>query len=126
MPKDIVTERDDRLLLKPEEAARLLGVGRTSVYELIARGELRTVMIGRCRRVTMSSIRALVDRLVDHEVRVQLSPVAAAESTDTAWLYDRVASRLRSGVASQTGTGAIVGDLSSTIDTTRSAPRGGG
>jgi excisionase family DNA binding protein len=39
------------LLLTPEQAARRLSVGRTTVYTLMASGELLSVNIGRCRRV---------------------------------------------------------------------------
>ena len=50
----------DRLLLTPEETAQMLRVGRSTVYELIASGRLKSVKIGRCRRVT----RAQVDEFV--------------------------------------------------------------
>ncbi|MGO9148194.1 MAG: helix-turn-helix domain-containing protein [Acidimicrobiales bacterium] len=39
---------DDLLLVTPEEAARRLSVGRTTIYELMASGELQSVNIGRC------------------------------------------------------------------------------
>jgi excisionase family DNA binding protein len=41
-----------RLLFRPEEAAEVLGLGRTKLYELIASGELRSVKIGSARRVS--------------------------------------------------------------------------
>ena len=44
---------DDHLLVTPEEAARRLSVGRTTVYTLMASGELLSVNIGRCRRVPL-------------------------------------------------------------------------
>lgn len=50
------------LLLKIPEAADLLAIGRSTVYELIALGHLETVHIGRSVRVTTSSIEAFVDR----------------------------------------------------------------
>lgn len=46
----------DKLLLAPEEAAELLGIGRTKVFQLIATGELRSVRIDRCRRVTPEAL----------------------------------------------------------------------
>jgi excisionase family DNA binding protein len=55
---------DDQLLVTPEEAARRLSVGRTTVYELMASGELQSVNIGRCRRVPVSSLSLFVDRLI--------------------------------------------------------------
>ncbi len=56
---------DDQLLVTPEEAARRLSVGRTTIYELMASGELQSVNIGRCRRVPVSSLSSFVTRLVD-------------------------------------------------------------
>jgi excisionase family DNA binding protein len=43
--------QDEPLLLGAAEVARLLGIGRTKVYELIARRQLPVVCIGRCVRV---------------------------------------------------------------------------
>jgi excisionase family DNA binding protein len=34
------------LLVRPEDAARALGIGRTKVYELIRSGALRSVRVG--------------------------------------------------------------------------------
>lgn len=41
----------DRLLLRPEEAAELTGLGRTTIYELMRSGELRSINVGRARRI---------------------------------------------------------------------------
>jgi excisionase family DNA binding protein len=54
-----------RLLLRPEEAARALGVGRTTVYELIRAGELRSVKIGKLRRIPSEAVRQYVEGLTD-------------------------------------------------------------
>ena len=59
---------DDLLLVTPEEAARRLSVGRTTIYELIASGELQSVNIGRCRRVPVSSLSLFVNRLIGDAV----------------------------------------------------------
>jgi len=48
------------LLLTVEEAARLLRLGRTSTYELVMRGEIQSVRIGRRRLV----VREGLDRYV--------------------------------------------------------------
>jgi excisionase family DNA binding protein len=45
-------------LLKATEVARLLGIGRTKVYELMAAGELPVVRIGRFVRVPRRSLEA--------------------------------------------------------------------
>ena len=44
-------------------AARLLGVGRSTAYELIAAGELEVVHIGRSARVPVAAVDAYVERL---------------------------------------------------------------
>lgn len=56
------------LLLTIVEAARLLAVGRTTVYELIERGELRAVHIGRACRVPVVAVTDYVERLLAIEV----------------------------------------------------------
>ena len=53
----------EKILLTPEEAAEVLSIGRTRTYELMALGALRSVTIGRSRRVPMSSIHEFVERL---------------------------------------------------------------
>ena len=57
---------DDQLLVTPEEAARRLAVGRTTVYALMGSGELPSVNIGRCRRIAVTSLQFFVARLVEN------------------------------------------------------------
>lgn len=52
-----------RLLLTPEQAAERLSLSRTTVYELIRYGELRSVKIGRARRVPVEALDEFVERL---------------------------------------------------------------
>jgi excisionase family DNA binding protein len=54
---------DSRLLFTPEHAAAKLDVGRTTVYTLMASGELKSVKIGRSRRITADALREYVVRL---------------------------------------------------------------
>ena len=60
-----VSNSFDRLLvlLTPEETAARLSLSRTMVYELIRTGELRSVKIGRARRVPVDALREYVERL---------------------------------------------------------------
>ena len=46
----------DKLLLTPLEAARALGIGRSTVYELMRAGQLESVHIGACRRVPVEAV----------------------------------------------------------------------
>ena len=43
-------------------AARMIGVGRTKLYELISNGELETIKIGKATRITTASLHRLVER----------------------------------------------------------------
>jgi excisionase family DNA binding protein len=49
-------------LLTPEEVAEQLRVGRTKVYELLASGKLRSVKIGRRRRVSPGALEEFIER----------------------------------------------------------------
>ncbi len=51
------------LLLKVEAAAARLGVGRSTLYETIRRGEIESVLIGRSRRIPAAAVEAYVARL---------------------------------------------------------------
>jgi excisionase family DNA binding protein len=52
------------LLPTPEQAAHQLSVERTTIYTLMASGELPPVNIGRYRRVPVSSLSLFVTRLI--------------------------------------------------------------
>jgi excisionase family DNA binding protein len=49
------------LTVSVSDAARALGIGRTTAYLLITRGDLKVVRLGRRTLVRTDSIRALVD-----------------------------------------------------------------
>ena len=49
------------LAVPPAEAARMLSLSRPMIYKLIHSGELRTVNIGRTRRVPVSELERLID-----------------------------------------------------------------
>ncbi|MFK0104769.1 MULTISPECIES: excisionase family DNA-binding protein [unclassified Streptomyces] len=51
------------VLLKVEEAARRLRVGRTTCYALIRTGELESVTVGTLRRVPAAAVPEYVTRL---------------------------------------------------------------
>ncbi|MFE0327962.1 helix-turn-helix domain-containing protein [Streptomyces sp. NPDC001848] len=51
------------LLLTVEEAARRLGIGRTTCFALIASGELESVKVGSLRRIPADALVAYVGRL---------------------------------------------------------------
>jgi excisionase family DNA binding protein len=51
-------------MLTPEQAAAALGIGRTSVYALIKSGELRSLLIGRLRRIPLDEIHTYTAHLI--------------------------------------------------------------
>jgi excisionase family DNA binding protein len=53
----------DALLLTPEEAAKILRLGRTTVFALMKAGELRPVHIGRSCRLSRAELERYVSRL---------------------------------------------------------------
>jgi len=60
------------VLLTVEEAARLLGIGRTHMFALIRTGEIESVRIGRLRRIRTAALHDFANRL------------AAAQNSQTA------------------------------------------
>lgn len=54
---------NDRFLLTVSEAASLLGIGRSTLYELVASGDVESVTIGRSRRVPVEAVATYVERL---------------------------------------------------------------
>lgn len=51
------------LLLTIPQAAELLGIGRSTAYELVATRQLEVVHIGRAARVPVEALHEYVDRL---------------------------------------------------------------
>lgn len=57
------TDRPAPLLsVRVGDASRMIGIGRTKLYELIKAGDLEKVKIGRATLVTMRSLRSLIER----------------------------------------------------------------
>jgi excisionase family DNA binding protein len=50
------------ICVRINDAARMIGIGRTKLYELISAGELETVKIGNATRVTTASLYGYVER----------------------------------------------------------------
>ena len=70
--REVGPESATKLLLTLEEAAGLLSIGRTRVYELVASGQLATVRIGTSRRVPFVVLEQFVEQLlVDADVRTR-------------------------------------------------------
>jgi len=59
-----VTTVDTRVVLTIEEAAQRLRIGRTTMYALVKTGQIRTVTIGRLRRVPAFCLDEYVQNLL--------------------------------------------------------------
>lgn len=55
----------DAILLSVEEAAQVLGLGRSKTYALLLEGQLRSIKIGRSRRVPIESINEFIRERID-------------------------------------------------------------
>jgi excisionase family DNA binding protein len=53
----------DKLLLTPREAADVLGIGRSKLYELLSTGVIPSIRIGTCRRIAALDLTNLIDKL---------------------------------------------------------------
>ena len=53
MPSD---ERATPIAVRVSQAARMIGLGRSKLYELIAAGDVETVKIGRCTLVPIEGL----------------------------------------------------------------------
>jgi excisionase family DNA binding protein len=52
-----------KLLLTPTEAAKALGIGRSKLYELIAKGVVPSITIDTCRRIVASDLDVYIQSL---------------------------------------------------------------
>jgi excisionase family DNA binding protein len=55
---------NQKLLLDIKEAAERLNIGRSLLYQLVIRGEIASVKIGRARRIPIKALDAYVERLL--------------------------------------------------------------
>lgn len=58
----------EKLMLTPEEVADALGIGRSTVYDLLRLNAITSVKIGRSRRVPVIAVREYADRLTQASV----------------------------------------------------------
>ena len=66
----------DKLLLTPVEAAAVLSLGRSKVYELLRSGELPSVRIGACRRIPAQALTTFLEGLLPARDCPQIGPDA--------------------------------------------------
>lgn len=71
----------DKLLFTPSEAAAVLGIGRSKVYELLSDGQLPSVRIDRCRHIPADELVALVCSKRKEERLRAGAPLTSAQYT---------------------------------------------
>lgn len=64
---DTQSEQGDVLAVTMVEAARRLGVSRTAVYDLVAKGQIRRVYIGTRPRITVAELKRFLEGLAFEE-----------------------------------------------------------
>ena len=57
----------DSLLLRVEDASKVLNVGRSAIYDLIRSGALKSVKIGGSRRIPKTALEEYVTFLMEAE-----------------------------------------------------------
>jgi excisionase family DNA binding protein len=58
----------EKLLLTVGEAADRLGVGRSFLYQLIQRGEVQSLKLGRARRVPLRALDEFVNKRLEDDL----------------------------------------------------------
>jgi excisionase family DNA binding protein len=67
------------LLVTIDEAARRLSIGRSHLYEHLLRGTLRSVRIGRSRRIPARDLEAFIDDLLEVSSGVTSTTIPAPQ-----------------------------------------------
>ena len=57
----------DRVLLRPEEGAEAAGVSRSFFFKLLADGSIRSIKVGRLRRIPLSEIERWVSQQLEQQ-----------------------------------------------------------
>ena len=52
---------EERLLLKPQEVQKALGIKRTKFYEMVKAGELPVIRLGKCIRVPAKALEKWIE-----------------------------------------------------------------
>jgi len=60
---ELISQAMQVLAVSPNEAARLCGIGRTSLYAAIAKSELKSLKFGTRRLITIDALRDWLHRL---------------------------------------------------------------
>lgn len=62
VPRPVAPPAEERILLSVIEAARRLGIGRSLMYELLGAGEIRSIHVGRLRKIPVAALSEFIAR----------------------------------------------------------------
>lgn len=65
--RDIRPQPARRLLYSVEEAANLLGIGRTYMFQLVATGEIDSFKVGKHRKIPNGALEVYIERLREEQ-----------------------------------------------------------
>jgi excisionase family DNA binding protein len=57
----------DKLLMTVDEAASMLGIARSHLYQLLQNAQVASVKIGRSRRIPVAALERFVQRRLDED-----------------------------------------------------------
>ena len=58
--EDAATHNFDPIAVRISDAVRMIGLGRSKIYELIASGDIEIVKVGSCTLIPVASLRKLI------------------------------------------------------------------
>ena len=56
------TVSSNPVVLRVEDLAALLSIGRNTAYELVRSGRIRSIKVGRCYRISMEAVEEYLNR----------------------------------------------------------------
>ncbi|MEZ1534840.1 helix-turn-helix domain-containing protein [Pseudomonas asiatica] len=65
----IQTQAVPQLAISIDEAAKSIGVARSTIYEIVAHGELPSFKLGRRRMILMKELEAYINRMAVENAR---------------------------------------------------------
>ena len=90
MKEKVQEDTDDKqLLITIDEAARRLSIGRSHIYAQMQHGNLRSVRIGRSRRILEEDLDDFIEQLLGGSNRIALRPVQLAREAPVKRLHSR-------------------------------------
>jgi excisionase family DNA binding protein len=81
VPPPTTRNTDTGLLLRPSEVAKMLGLSRSKVFELLAAQELPSVHIGRCTRVPREQLQKWIQAQIRWQPRAAVGLLGRIQSS---------------------------------------------